>query len=144
MPSFAFGGEERERVEVEAHGYERAPTGEYYDDNWLRSSVSIAAGAFSGKFDAAFLTAEFLGFREQLQALYESLAGTARFETLEEQLSLVLVGDGRGGVLLKGIAVDVLGTGNRLEFELALDQSYLHSALEGLNDIVTRFPVRAG
>jgi len=142
MPSFAFGGEKQERVEVEVHGYERPPTGDYYDDNWLRSSVSIAAGAFSGNFDTAFLTADFSEFRDQLQSLYESLASTASFETLEEQLSLALVDDGRGGFLLKGVAVDVLGTSNRLESGIAFDQSDLLSALEGLNDIVSQFPVR--
>lgn len=144
MPSFAFGGEERERIEVSVHAYERAPVGDYYDDNWVRASVVVSVGSFSGNYDAAFLTSDFAAFREALRELHQSLTGVASFSTLEEQLSLQLAGDGLGHVLLKGIALDAPGTGNRLEFELALDQSYLLSALEGVDEIVSIFPVRAG
>ena len=144
MPSFAFGGEERERIEVSVHAYERAPVGDYYDDNWVRASVVVSVGSFSGNYDAAFLTSDFASFREALRELHQSLTGVASFSTLEEQLSLQLAGDGLGHVLLKGIALDAPGTGNRLEFELALDHSYLLSALEGLDEIVSSFPVRAG
>ena len=53
-------------------------------------------------------------------------------------------GDGRGHIALKGLATDAPGTGNRLEFELALDQTYLPSAIGELDEIVRSFPVRAG
>lgn len=144
MLSVAFGGEERERVEIQVHGYERTPVGESYDDNWVNVSVLISVGAFAGKYDATFLTSDFIGLRAGLQALHESLEGTASFSTLEDQLSLKFTGDGRGHIALKGLATDAPGTGNRLEFELALDQTYLPSALGELNEIVRSFPVRAG
>ena len=142
MTAFCIGGAGRERVEVEVLGYERATVGDYHDDNWLQTRVSVSAGAFSGTYDAAFLTDELLRFRDELQVLYRSLRGEAQFSSLEEQLSLRLSGNGRGEVLLKGLAVDVAGTGNRLEFELLLDQTHLLLALEGLNEILSRFPVR--
>jgi len=142
MESFAFGGEEAERVEVQVHGYEREPVGEYYDDNWVRVFVLVNVGSFSGSFDATFLTSELLGFRESVNSLYESLAGVARFATLEDQLTLELTGDGRGHVQLKGLAIDAPGIGNRLEFQIALDQGHLSTALRGLNGITSSFPVR--
>lgn len=144
MSSLAFGGEEYERVEVEVHGYERSPVGEFYDDNWVRVSVRVSVGAFKGKFPAAFLTSDFAEFRGQLQKLSHSLEGVASFSTLEGQLSLELTGNGRGGIFLKGVAIDVPGTGSRLEFDLELDQSYLPAALEGLDEILDKYPVRAG
>lgn len=144
MASFSFGGEEAERVEVQVHGYERGPTGDYYDDNWVRVSVRVSVGAFSGSFDATFLAPEFVEFREGLSLLYESLKGVARFSTLEQQLSLELTGDGRGHIALKGLAIDAAGIGNRLEFVLALNQGHLSSALKGLDEIIGSFPVRAG
>lgn len=144
MESFAFGGEEAERVEVRVHGYERAPVGEYYDDNWLRVSVHLNVGSFSGLFGATFLTSELIEFRESLCSLYESLAGSARFETLEEQLALHLTGDGKGHIALVGIAFDAPGTGNRLDFHIHLEQGHLPSAIRGLDCIATTFPVRAG
>ncbi|KRW67430.1 hypothetical protein AO741_20765 [Pseudomonas sp. TTU2014-105ASC] len=143
MESFAFGGEEAERVEVQVHGYEREPVGEYYDDNWVRVSVHVNVGSFSGLFDATFLTSELAEFRVSVSSLYESLVGVARFTTLEDQLSLELAGDGRGHIQLKGVAIDAPGIGNRLEFQMALDQGHLSAALRGLDGIASSFPVRA-
>lgn len=144
MSSFAFGGGEHQRVEVQVHGYERAPVGEHYDDNWVRVSVLVAVGAFSGEYAATFLTSDFVDFRAGLQALHESLEGNAVFSTLEDQLSLELTVNGRGGIALKGVALDAPCTGNRLEFKLDLDQSYLPSVLEGLDEILGKFPPRVG
>lgn len=144
MESFAFGGEEAERIEVCVYGYERAPVGDYHDDNWLRVSVQVNVGSFSGSFKAAFLTSELIEFREGLCSLYESLTGSARFATREEQLELNLTGDGKGHIALSGIATDAPGIGNRLEFRIDLDQGHLSSAIRGLDGIATTFPIRAG
>ncbi len=144
MLSVAFGGDEREKMVVQVHCYERAPVGESDDDNRVHVSVLIAVGAFAGDYNATFLTSDFVGFREGLQALHESLEGPVIFSTLEDQLSLKFTGDGRGHIALVGVAIDAPGTGNRLEFELALDQTSLPSALGELDEIVRTFPVRAG
>ena len=129
---------------VQVHGYERAPVGEYFDDNWVRSEVFVCVGAFSGEYTAAFLTSDFVRFREEVRALHESLAGKAIFSSLEEQLSIELKGNGRGGIALVGVAADAPGTGNQLKFELELDQSYLPSVLKGLDEILGKFPPRVG
>jgi hypothetical protein len=142
MASFFIGGLERQRIEVTVRGYERAPTGDYHDDNWLRVRVSVSAGGFTGRYDAAFLTAELVSFRDALRNLYSSLNGHAEFATLEEQLHLLLSGNGRGEVSLEGIAMDEAG--NRLEFGLKLDQTHLQSTLKELDEVILRFPVRAG
>ena len=69
VAAFAIGGTTRERIEVEVFGYERAPVGEYHDDNWLRVRVSVQAGAFSASYEAAFLTEELARFRGQFETL---------------------------------------------------------------------------
>ena len=142
--SFSIGGSERERVEVVVQGYERPPSGEYYDDNWLNVQVSVSAGGFKGRFHASFQTAELFGFRDQLSSLYNTLKGEAKFQTMETQLALVLTGDGRGRISLKGEAWDQPGIGNRLEFNLDLDQTHIGKTLSELNEVVGGFPVRAG
>jgi hypothetical protein len=141
--AFSIGGSERNKVTVEVINYERPASGDYHDDNWVNVGIYIAVGAFSGRFAASFLTEEFVVFRSQLRQLYETLTGEATFTTMEGQLALNLVGDGRGGITLKGEALDQPGTGNCLSFEMALDQTYLASALDGLDQIVAAFPVRA-
>jgi hypothetical protein len=143
MVAFSIGELDRNNVTVEVMGYERPAAGEYHDDNWVVVAVSVSAGAFSGNFHATFVTDEFVTFRSQLRELYRTLNGEAAFTTLEEQLRLNLVGNGRGGITLTGEAFDEAGTGNCLTFEFAIDQTYLVRTLEGLDQIVATFPVRA-
>jgi hypothetical protein len=143
MQTFSLGGNERDRVEVQVHSYERAPVGDYHDDNWVQVSVRVRAGAFSGAFDCTFLAPEFSEFRDSLRALHQSLTGKASFSTLEEQLTLELAGDGLGHISLRGVALDSPGMGNKLEFRLDLDQGHLSTALTELDEIVAAFPVRS-
>ncbi|RYE00990.1 MAG: hypothetical protein EOP50_02770 [Sphingobacteriales bacterium] len=142
MQTFSLGGSEHDRVEVHVHSYERAPVGDYHDDNWVRVSVRVCAGAFSGEFDGTFLTPEFSEFRDSLRVLHRSLTGKATFSTLEGQLTLELAGDGRGHISLRGVALDAPGMGNKLEFRFDLDQGHLSPALADLDEIVAAFPVR--
>ena len=143
MVAFSLGGSERERVSVEVAKYARAPTGDYHDDNWLNVTVTVSVGAFNGTFPAFFLTEEFVAFRDELKKLHETLRGDARFTTLEDQLFLALSGNGRGQISLKGYALDRAGDGNRIEFQLEIDQTHLAGAMRELNAIIEKFPVRA-
>ncbi len=142
MQQIAFGGEKHERLEISVAGYERAASGDYHDDNWLRVNVSIAAGAFCGSFDATFPAAELFGLCTDLSRLHETLSGRVRFETLEDQLSLEFIGNGRGSIELQGEALDQAGIGNKLIFAIQLDQNQLHQSVQSLRVAVAAFPVR--
>lgn len=52
-----------------------------------------------------------------------------------------VTGDGRGHMTIRGERQDLAGMGNRLRFELALDQSYVGATLRQLDDLIARFPV---
>jgi hypothetical protein len=139
---FSFGHSERERIEVDVLHYERAPVGEFYDDNWLKIEVRVQAGGFYGKCSAAIITEDLVRFASELHPLYESLAGSAELSTMEGQLNLVLVGDGKGHIELRGEVADQAGTGNRLCFTLQFDQSQLGASLRELEKVKSEFPVR--
>ncbi|HAO99567.1 MAG TPA: hypothetical protein DCQ83_05935 [Fibrobacteres bacterium] len=139
---FSFGHAEKERIEVDVQSYEREATGEYYDDNWLTVEIRIQAGGFHGKMSASFITNELITFLSALRPLYQSLNGTARFDTLEEQLSLKLTGDGRGHFELSGEVSDQPGIGNSLRFTLQFDQSQLGTSIRELEQVTLRFPER--
>jgi hypothetical protein len=142
--TFSFGQQEHERVEVDVLRYERAPVGEYYDDNWLVSQIRITVGGFRGKADAEISTSELIGFLAQLRPLYETLSGAAEFTTLEGQLYLRLTGNGIGQIELTGEVADQPGIGNRLHFKLQFDQSQLGASIRELEKVTSEFPVRAG
>ncbi|SPP63836.1 WapI family immunity protein [Nitrospira lenta] len=139
---FSFGHSEQERIEVEVYGYERAPVGEYFDDNWLGIEIRVQAGGFRGKAAAAIITVDLTKFLAQLQPLYQTLNGTAVFTTMEEQLSLRLVGDGKGHIELRGEVSDQPGIGNRLHFKLQFDQSQLGVSIRELEQVALQFPER--
>lgn len=139
---FSFGHSEQERIEVEVHGYERAAVGEYYDDNWLAVEIRVRAGGFHGKASATIITAELTKFLSELRPLYQALSGTVAFTTMEEQLSLRLVGDGKGHIELHGEVADQPGIGNRLHFTLQFDQSELGASIRELERVTLQFPER--
>lgn len=140
--TFSFGQSDQERIEIEVHGYERAPTGEYWDDNWLTVEIRVLAGGFCGKASAAIVTSELTKFLSELRPLHQTLSGVAEFNTMEGQLSLRLAGDGNGHIELRGEVADRAGDGNRLHFSLQFDQSQLGVSIRELEQVTLRFPVR--
>ena len=139
---FSMGGVEHGKIEIDVVGYEREPVGEYFDDNWIRGNVSISVGGFKGNYGAAFQADDFSQFLERLQNLYDSLKGTAEFKTMEEQLYIKASGDGKGHIHIAGMAMDDAGMGNRLHFNLEIDQTDLSSTIRQLRELVKQFPVR--
>jgi hypothetical protein len=139
---FCFGQSQHERIDVDVLRYERAPTGEYHDDNWLTVEIQICVGGFRGKTGAAILTGELVAFMSQLRPLFETLQGSAQFATLEEQLILRLTGDGKGHIQLHGEMADQPGIGNRLYFTLQFDKSQLGESIRALETVISKFPVR--
>ena len=139
---FSFGHPERERVEVDVLRYERAPVGEFYDDNWLVVDIRVQAGGFHGRVAATIITQELINFASQLHTLNKTLSGSARFSTLEQQLSLHLVGDDKGRIELRGEVADRPGSGNRLQFILQFDQSQLGVSIRELEKVALQFPIR--
>ena len=139
---FSFGQSERERIEVDVLRYERAPIGEYYDDNWLTAEIRVQAGGFDGNAAAVIVTDELVRFVAELRPLFETLSGSAEFTTIEDQLALKLVGDGKGHIKLRGVVLDHKGYGNCLHFTLEFDQSQLRASISELEQVVKNFPVR--
>ena len=142
MHSVLFVGDGGGQLRLDVLGYEREPVGEYFDDNWLSVAVEVKAGGFTGFFSASVLTGEIEAFHEEAAKLCDSLTGQAKFRTLEEQLSVDLLGDGRGHIRLTGRAADQPGIGNALAFSFALDQAQLQSSVQSLARLLKVFPVR--
>ena len=140
---FSFGQSEQERIEVDVLRYERPLTGEYWDDNWLTVEIQVLAGGVRGKVTAAILAGEFERFLSDLRPLYETLSGSVVLKTMEGQLNLHLVGDGKGHIELNGEILDQPGIGNRLNFTLQFDQSQLATSIRQLEKVMAQFPVRS-
>jgi hypothetical protein len=142
MKTLTIGSLGGDRLSFFVLDYESPCSGELYDANWLKSRVEISVGSFSGSFGLSLMTGDFVSFLKQLDSLYQTLEGEAKFETMEGQIGFSLVGNGRGGIEVSGYAVDRAGVGNRLEFKFSIDQTYLFSTVREVRKIIHEFPVR--
>ena len=114
---------------------------DYWDGNWLACEVKVAAGAFRAAFRADLRAEELQAFRDQADALVQSVEGVATFSTMEGQLALTIGGDIKGRVSVKGEARDMPAGDNLLQFAFEIDQTYLKEICRSLDAVVSAFPV---
>jgi hypothetical protein len=115
-----FGVVDGERIEIHL----AKPT-----SGWIETSVSIVVDGFNGELRPSFELRDLERLGESLVRLYASLSGKAILEGREGQLVLTLEGNGRGAIAVKGSAYARPTYGNRLEFELEIDQTFLPEIL---------------
>lgn len=129
-------------ISIEVFGYENAGASDTSDANWLRSRVSVVAGPFSGRFDAALTTQDFARFARELANMLRTLQGTAAFQTDEEWLSFEVVMGPRGTCTVSGAAKTTAGSRASLRFAFESDQSWVAQTLRAVAEVVDSFPVR--
>ena len=142
MKQFSIGTSGHESIVLSVNRYEREPSGEFFDDNWLCCTVAVRAGELGGEFQASLLTAELEELRQGLMQLYDTLQGECVFEPMEKQLVLRVACDRLGAIRVTGAATPQPGSGNSLSFDLAMDQTCLKRAFDDLSDVMQAFPVR--
>lgn len=126
------------RLEVIKYSYPDAT--DNYDNNWLDIVLTLKMGAFSGQYPAYFQTTDFSQLLGELTKLHENLNGQFSFTTLEQQLVLNFKGDGLGHIQIEGTAEDNAGNGNRLNFEIDIDQTAFPAIIQQLSEITSAFP----
>ncbi|MCA1559767.1 MAG: hypothetical protein LC804_05700 [Acidobacteria bacterium] len=114
---------------------------DYWDGNWIDCELEIVAGGFRGGFRADLRSEEFYTFLQEVEGLTRAVQGTASFATMEGRIALSLTGDGNGHIRVAGDAIDVAGTGNRLQFGFDTDQTYLPPICRSLEHLLAAFPV---
>ena len=136
-----IGDENGQHLVVRALSRNHPDLFDYWDGNWVACEVEIAAGGFRGAFRADLRSEEFRTFLDEVEALTRTLEGAAAFSTMERQIALSLVGDGRGHVRVQGDAADTPVRDNRLQFSFDIDQTYLPAICRSLEIILAAFPV---
>lgn len=127
-------------VQVQRRSHPQAT--DFWDGNWLAARVEVGAGRFHGTFGADFRTTEFREFEAALSRLHRLLEGDAAFETMEQQVKILVRGDGLGHFEARCTVLDEPGIGNRLEFVLSFDQTEIPEIVRGLSSVSEAFPTR--
>ena len=112
----------------------------YWDSNWVSADIEIAAGGFRGYYRASLFRTDFPDFRDDLKKLYSFESNRGEFNTIECQLSIEINGDRRGNFEAICVAKDDTD-GNRLEFKIRFDQTYIPRMLTELDAIIKAYPV---
>ena len=114
--------------EVYGFPHQTSPFGGYD----TRSRLQLRSHGFSVESVVWLSTGEVFSFYQQLRAAHAQLAGVARFASSEKNLCFTLTYLVNGQVCLAGEYQESTEEVNRLRFEIASDQSYLHCALAEL------------
>lgn len=127
---------------LEPFAYERTGSDNYYDDNWVRTKISVKGGSFSGQYEATMLASEFEYLQKGFSLLYDNLHGGLEFTDLEHNVTLKINGDGLGHFATEVTANYNNGEAySRLTFEINFDQSYIKPILAQLDRLTKEFPV---
>ena len=135
MLAFHIGGETSE--------YVRVSNIRDNGDGWFGADVEVVVGAFRGAYPADFNSSAFSRFRADLEKLYQTVSGSAVFTSYEGQLELTLMCEITGHIEVRGQATDYAGIGNRLTFDLQIDQTYVPTILHDLGLALEKHPPRA-
>lgn len=120
-----LGGDEAEYVRLHMRAHAHSASSVFWEGNPHACDVEVSVGPFRAKIESEIHGVDLAQFLKSVQRLYDWLGDEAVLETLEQWLTLRLIGDGRGGILVQGRLVDPMSRGNSLEFELSVDQTYL-------------------
>ena len=104
-------------------------------EGWFDTEIEVRCDGWRGKFGASFMQGELSRFAKQVQNLHKHLHGNATLEPMEPNLTLSLLGDGKGHVEVTGVAQNQFHTGTKLTFKMELDQTYLPAIAEALANL---------
>jgi hypothetical protein len=146
--SFHLGNQTTSYVNVEVLQITNpSAVNDYYEGNWVRSLITVAAGPWNGSIEATLRTEDFTLFRTQLQRLYEEVdAPPARFDSMEPWLEFEVERSDRLGhvrVMGQARAEPFFEKHNILQFVIDIDHTYLPATLAELREITNQFPVLA-
>jgi hypothetical protein len=114
-----------------------------YSRDWLRVLIDTERDGFSAHIEDTLQIGEIYQFYVQLEALYQSLQGTASLETMEHWLQLTVTAGKLGQIYVSGSVSHPVGgilPTTSLHFELAeSDQTYLLETLNQLKSVVSQY-----
>ena len=129
------------RIKVTPLMRSHAGATDYWDGNWIDCLVTATAGGFRAEYAASLRAEELVGFESDLERLHRELQGRGGFKSMEEWLTIEVIGDGRGHFRGPCRLRDRAGDGNTLLFDIEFDQTDIPAMLEQLRKITSDFRV---
>lgn len=124
------------------HGRQFPDATEYWDANWLMATACCKAQGAAVKTGGSIIhLSELLTWLKQIESIQKNLLGPANLDCMEPELSVYLVGDGRGHIAVKvEITPDHLKQAHEFEFEI--DQTYLTKLARQCRNVLAEYPLK--
>jgi hypothetical protein len=132
MPFFSIGYPDKQRLVLTLLGPPADPESEGYD--WVKALLQVEIGAFKGELQIYICVSDMIRFKEELDVVYNKVAGVAEFKTIEEQLYINIEVDKLGHVQASGYIVDDFISGNKLSFNIQYDQTLLWHTISEIDE----------
>ena len=131
-----------DHVAIRVLGRVHLGTSDYWDGNWVRTTIDVRAGGLTANVSADLRTDEFHRFAEGLKFINDKLFGSAVLLSMEDWIDLTVKCEPNGRLIVSGEVTDQPGVGNRMVFEVHdLDQTHLSTWIAQLTEIEAAFPV---
>ena len=135
-----LGSGEHDRISLVFNGRRYPESKDSWHGNWLLVNVAIQVGTFAGTINGETRNEHLQDFYQKLHVLNESLVGTATV-VIEKWVEINVEAEKYGSVQVYGHASDDQTDGNKLQFRIKTDQSYLNQALKGLRKVIEQYPI---
>jgi hypothetical protein len=140
---FIIGKESSDFVKIKINGFSYPSSTDFWDGNWINSTISLRAGAFKASYDAELRNVDFYQLMNELERLHDNLKGSANFFTIEEYLEIKINGDGIGHFTADCVAIDFPGVDqSKLQFRLNFDQTEINGLIRMISDILDNYPIK--
>lgn len=113
---------------------------DYWDGNWLATTIEVASGAFKGRYSATLRADEFDTFKSELESLVQNERDNAHFEAMEEWLQIIAARE-QGAVVLRCHCKSRSGAEGGLAFTVRLSSDDVARLLAQMVDLLAAFPV---
>ncbi len=114
---------------------------DYWDGNWINSTIKVEIPGYSVRFDATLRTDELLDFLNELKNMRKHMKGKAILKNLDAYIHFEGGMDRLGKIIWTGETCYPAGNGAVLNFEFESDQSFLEGLIRELEEILAWFPV---
>ena len=110
-----------------------------WDKSWFTSIAEFQLGSFTGNFKTNVQINDFALFYNQLLIQNNTLKENSYFKTRESQIEIELKNEGLGIIEVNFTLMDKVGIGNQLEASFKIDQTYIPSILQQLENILNTY-----
>jgi hypothetical protein len=129
------------KIEIEVICRSHPTFTDYWDGNWITSTIQIEIPGYNAHFNADLRTDELRDFINELRIMDEKLKGKASLINLDGYIEI------EGEIDKKGRATWIVetcypsGIGAVLKFDFSSDQTYLKGLIKEIESILSVFPV---